>query len=194
MSDIWDTIWFKLKNGICLVEGCSKTTVGHSLCKTHYMRFYRYGSPLIVHRPGKPAMDEAERFWSKVQKTSTCWLWLGTPVHFGYGGFNRSNGKHVLAHRFAYELLKGSIPDGIVLHHNCQNPLCVNPQHLQPMTQRIHTFRTPNNTFVKNRNKTHCDRGHEFTPQNTYHPPTGGRRCHACVRIRYKRNQLLKNS
>jgi hypothetical protein len=75
-----------------------------------------------------------QRFLSKVNKTETCWLWTGR-VSQTYGYFD-VGGKARLAHRFAYELWKGPIPDGMVMRHKCDEPTCVNPEHLETGTQQ----------------------------------------------------------
>jgi hypothetical protein len=72
------------------------------------------------------------RFWSRVIKTPTCWIWQGPPTPKGYGRLKK-NGRMVFAHRVAYTLAGGRIPDGLFVLHNCpdgDNPLCVNPAHL----------------------------------------------------------------
>jgi len=72
----------------------------------------------------------AERFWNKVDKSGTCWLWTaGQRNASGYGGF-LYNGKHSLAHRVSYEIEIGPVPDGLLVLHRCDNPLCVRPSHL----------------------------------------------------------------
>lgn len=80
----------------------------------------------------------AERFWAKVEKTPGCWLWRGSHNMRGYSTFHveagRSEPKKVLAHRYAYELLVGPIPDGLQIDHVCRNKGCVNPEHLEPVT------------------------------------------------------------
>jgi len=83
---------------------------------------------------------EAERFWSKVDRTETegCWLWLGRLNEWGYGHFQRTltPGVHRTekAHRFAFALLVGPIPDGLTIDHLCGRPACVRPDHLEAVT------------------------------------------------------------
>ena len=74
--------------------------------------------------------DLATRFWEKVNKTDTCWLWTGAKLRTGYGSI-RIDQKSVRAHRVAYELVVGPIPDGLLILHSCDTPLCVNPAHLR---------------------------------------------------------------
>lgn len=75
------------------------------------------------------------RFWRRVKKTRSCWLWMGFRLPRGYGQFTAYVGKRgkkkLLAHRYAYEQLVGAIPQGKVLDHiKCDNPPCVRPSHL----------------------------------------------------------------
>lgn len=113
----------------CSVEGCEKPHYGRGLCSPHYQRHRRAGTMPDTRKP-----DAVARFWSKVDKRpGGCWLWTGTMLRSGYGQFRLGLG-HVRAHRFAYELLVGPIPEGLTLDHLCRVTACVNPLHLEPVT------------------------------------------------------------
>lgn len=70
-----------------------------------------------------------ETFWRKVEKTDSCWLWRGCVHYLGYG-VTSVGGKQVRAHRLAWTYANGPIPDGLLVRHKCDVPLCVNPDHL----------------------------------------------------------------
>ncbi|MFJ7023199.1 HNH endonuclease signature motif containing protein [Streptomyces sp. NPDC101117] len=136
-------------------------------------------------RSQRPAAD---RFWAKVNKTDTCWLWTGAKTSRGYGQFT-TGGRTGMAHRWAYEDRNGPIPGGLPLDHLCRTPSCVNPAHLQPVTQRVNILRGES-VVAKNPAKTHCPKGHAYDEINTYvtrpYPgnPSGARQCRACDRER----------
>lgn len=87
----------------------------------------------------------------------------------------------MLAHRFTYELIAGEISDGLTIDHLCRNRCCVNPDHMQPVTQAENLLRGDGFVGV-NARKTRCVNGHEFTDENTYVRPNGRRVCRACHR------------
>lgn len=93
------------------------------------MKWYRYGDA------SRKAPTTEERFWSKVEKTDTCWNWTASKDQHGYGRFNDGQ-KVVKAYRWSYERHVGAIPDGLVIDHLCHNPQCVRPHHLRAVTQK----------------------------------------------------------
>ena len=121
------------------------------------------------------------RFMKKTEIIeSGCWLWLGYTDRKGYGIFGVSSGKTVKAHRFSYELFVGPIPEGLPLDHLCRTRNCVNPFHLEPVTNQENVIRG----FRARTAKTHCKNGHELTESNTYHhPKTGWRDCRKCRKL-----------
>ena len=85
--------------------------------------------------PGRPAVDPMERFWSKVNKTESCWLWTDAPTADGYGRFWDGNTK-VLAHRYSWSITSPSHLGGAEIDHACLERLCVNPSHLRIVTRK----------------------------------------------------------
>jgi hypothetical protein len=121
------------------------------------------------------------RFWAKVQKTPTCWLWTGQIDRHGYGTIKR-DGKMRRAHREVFEMEVGPIPEGLQPDHTCRVRHCVNPAHLDPVTSGENTLRGEG-PAAQNARKARCDNGHEYTPENTYHQ-AGRRNCRTCRRDR----------
>jgi hypothetical protein len=123
----------------CRIAGCPRRGLRsrHGLCKTHYARVTKGIRTMEdVGRRGQREKTIEERFWEKVTKTETCWLWTGATITGNYGRFWVSDSRpRVPAHRFSYEVYVGPIPEGLVVDHLCSNPPCVNPAHLEPVTQ-----------------------------------------------------------
>lgn len=124
--------------------------------------------------------EDEDRFWSNVtgDDVRTCWLWTATCGTTGYGKF-KFRGRVVRAHRHAYELLRAEIPHGLVLDHLCRERACVNPWHLEPVSQRVNVLRGQGVAAVAAR-KTHCPHGHRYDDSNTVVTADGFRRCRTC--------------
>jgi hypothetical protein len=140
----------------------------------HYQRLRKTGTlatPLV-------SLDPVERFWASVEQTETCWLWTGSLRVNGYGQI-QVDGRNVLAHRFSYELLVGPIPDGLTIDHLCCNRACVNPSHMEPVTNVENVMRGESQA-ARNARSDRCSRGHRFDEENTYWRPDGRRSCRKC--------------
>lgn len=110
-----------------------------------------------------------------------CLLWTGWRNDTGYGYIRAEGGRRVRIHRLMYEWFVGPIPDGMQIDHLCRVRHCASPAHLEPVTCRENLLRG-DTLQARNASKTHCDHGHEFTPENTYQRGEHGkwRGCRAC--------------
>lgn len=137
-----------------------------------------------------PAITSVEqRFWPKVERSESCWRWLGALNQSGYGRISLGGRGSPMAraHRVAYELLVGTIPDGLDLDHLCRNRWCVNPAHLEPVTRRENLLRGET-IPASNQAKTHCPQGHELSGDNLvpYEQSRGSRKCRTCYNARQR--------
>ena len=147
----------------------------------------------IYPRPDLPA-----RFWSKVNKAgpvhptleTACWVWLAA-TRDGYGEIGIAGRSPQQAHRIAWEMTVGPIPDGFNVLHNCDNPPCVNPSHLFLGTKKDNTqdmiAKGRSKLGLNQAEKTHCPRSHPYDDLNTIYWRNGGRlrrRCGECARTR----------
>jgi hypothetical protein len=119
-----------------------------------------------------------------------CWLWGGHVSKDGYGR-TKALGVSKSAHRIAYKIFKGPVPDGLTLDHLCGNPRCCNPGHLEAVPHRVNVLRSLTSPSAVNARKTHCKNGHEFTSGNTS-VFNGMRRCRACLRAKAEQARRRK--
>lgn len=163
----------------CTFPGCDRKPIARGLCGAHYKQ-QRDGKPLGPLRTEAPAA----RLDSLIEKSDGCWLWLGDHDARGYGRITHK-GKARKAHRVVYEAVAGPIPDGLVLDHLCRNHGCVNPAHLEPVTNRTNVVERGHTVTAANAAKTHCRQGHEYTPENTATQRGGSKRvCRTCESAR----------
>ncbi len=132
----------------------------------------------------------AARFWAKVERgdDGECWLWRPTAASGNYGKMWVAH-RHHQAHRLAWRLLRGEIPDGLHIDHLCRNPRCVNPAHLEPVTSGENARR--GQVGICWLDKTHCPKGHPYSGENLLVTNYGGQRergCKACRRASLKRS------
>lgn len=153
----------------------------------------------------KLTAKQEQRFYSKINKTDTCWLWLGTKGKSGYGAF-WLNTKPVRAHRLSYVLKYGSFDQSLYVCHHCDNPSCVNPEHLFLGTNKDNM----DDGYKKGRIKwvvaelkkavTHCPYGHMYGAsriRNRKGKLTNERvciECHRRISIAYNRRVRAKNN
>lgn len=111
-----------------------------------------------------------------------CWHWTGTRDRRGYGRLSNPH-RSSLAHRAIYEILVAAIPDGLTLDHLCRNHGCVNPDHLEPVTQAENVRRGLAGITTRARCQaiTHCPRGHPYDDANTWRDRHGWRHCRKCL-------------
>lgn len=152
---------------------------------------YSEYTPRVVVRK-----DPLIRFWKLVNKDgpipesisfpelkTPCWMWNGSMAR-GYGRF-WVDGKHVGAHIYSYVIAYGTVPDGLELDHCCRVTRCVRPDHLEAVTSKVNGERSLAVAATKARSlaRTHCYRGHEFTPENTLRKANRGRLCRICKNL-----------
>lgn len=113
---------------LCSVDGCPKARHAHGLCPTHLKRMQTHGTTDPVTAKGM-TVDQAFLFYQGPATEGGCIEWTGYIMPTGYGRIG-VGGQRVSAHRYAYERANGPIPDGMLIRHTCDNPPCVNPQHL----------------------------------------------------------------
>ena len=157
----------------CSVEECATPARSRGFCNAHYQKYRTYGDPLA----GAPS--PSERFWAKVSKTDTCWLWVGSKSDLGYGRV-RWNGEILGTHRVVLQLVGTELIDGLVVDHLCGVKHCVNPSRLEQVTQSENVRRAPHPGPVGQRWSKNGLGSHELGPCGTSGPYGRGCRCAEC--------------
>lgn len=142
--------------------------------------------------PPLTADQTVARIMGRTTDVDECLVYQGYVDKAGYGVTSSKLAGERLVHRVVYVLTVGPIPDGMELDHTCRNRGCVNVAHLELVTRTENNNRTKGlpsrrglNVAERELAKTHCPRGHEYTPENTYKNSKGYRWCRACRRERY---------
>lgn len=169
----------------CAILGCGKPVQARGWCHTHYEHWRRKGTPVYV----PPTLEE--RFLSKVVKSPGCWTWTAAHTVDGYGQIV-DGPNQVYAHRVAHELYIGPIPAGYQVDHLCRNTACVNPAHLEAVTQRENILRG-SSPAAEQAKRTHCPQGHPLRGENLYQW-RGQRHCRQCrtARMAVRRRQTRR--
>lgn len=134
---------------------------------------------------------QLDAFWSQVDASGDCWVWMSGRTGAGYGMYYLGEKRRAYAHRYAWQVLVGPIPDGLTIDHLCRNRACVNPDHLEPVTHRENMRRAPWATRLaraawsgQRQAITHCPVGHPYEGANLLFDKRGYHRCRECNRIR----------
>lgn len=143
---------------------------------------------MTAERPLAIRTKDVDRFWAKVIKTPTCWIWSKTQNGAGYGQFTLA-GKNLMAHRLAYMLCRGDIPSGLELDHLCRNRACVNPWHLEAVTHRVNMQRAQMHV-----RRERCLNGHLFTAATVMYERSGARRCKICKNAKARARYAAKKA
>lgn len=125
-----------------------------------------------------------------------CWLWTGNKTTTGQYAEVRWNGRTRRVHQITYALAKGPIPPGLVPDHTCRVRHCINPDHLEAVTQRENLLRSPDTVAGKHARKTHCKNGHPYDEANTIiiNAERGWRDCRACRRAKRARAKAQRKA
>jgi hypothetical protein len=162
---------------------CGKwDTIRKGLCGAHYWRSRTGRGGTEAVRPYVRG-SLRERIAARTRPDGGCLIWTGAHTKDGYGNI-RVRGESVRVHRLAYTLSRGPVPDDLVLDHLCRRRDCVNPDHMEPVTNKVNILRGEG-ACARNARVTECPAGHPYDEENTYVRPDGrGRECRACKRNR----------
>lgn len=189
----------------CIDCGKPAAKFRRARCSSCY-RAFRKADTATTAKPKSRGLDRvAARLLGKTTPGfGGCWVYTGAVGDQGYGSFTARYLRTVYAHRASYLIFKGDIPRGWTIDHTCHNKSgcnagshcvhrrCVNPDHLEAVPVGVNTRRSPNTLATKWGSRTHCSKGHEFTPPNTWWYTAPGvkrpaRYCRICLKSRRRR-------
>lgn len=145
--------WKERQKPVLCACGCGAPVVPYDKHGRHVRYIMRHGTRGKTLSSKKPL---GERFWKKVQKTDSCWIWTAGKTGAGYGAISDDNKRMVMAHRASWFLCRGRWPESEALDHLCNNRACVNPDHL------VETTRGENSRRGVFLNRPVCKCGREF--------------------------------
>lgn len=172
----------------CTYSYCLSKHYSKGFCATHYQRMRKTGSPSLGGWPTRLERMERQVCFEPM---SGCWLWEGRENLLGYGISSWG-----LAHRVMYALHGGELDPSLVIDHVCRVTQCVNPSHLEQVTQKENVRRGDIAAFNRRRAAgiTHCPQGHEYSPENTRLNKSGARNCRACQRARLRAYRMRRKA
>lgn len=173
-----------VQTGACAMDECSAPIKAVGLCGKHYERKRVHGDPSVKLTAYGDSLPQ--RLASKVVMDGGllgCWLWQANIDIYGYA-IVKVDGKNRKAHRVAYELFIGPIPEGHDADHLCRVRHCVNPLHIEPVTSAENQRRGLNGVL-----KVECRNGHPYTEKNVRLDSRGRRRCVLCAKAAQEKYQ-----
>lgn len=169
---------------ICSFPQCGRKMKGNRLCSGHWKQVSegKTLTPLYATQRPKgtpPRLEFDEIPCPRSDLNGPCKIFRGHKTN-GYGQTTANGKKHVPVHRYVWEQANGPIPDKMDIDHQCRNRACINVDHLRVVTRQVNiTENIVGAAWQKQKAKTHCHRGHEFTEENTL-IDRGHRICKAC--------------
>jgi hypothetical protein len=140
---------------------------------------------------------QAETFWAYVERSNSCWNWTASCDSKGYGQYaigtyKPNSRRNARAHQVSYALTIGEVPENMVIDHLCRNRTCVNPAHMEVVTNKDNILRGVSPSS-KHAIKTHCPYGHPYNDSNT-RLNAGSRVCRTCHRQREALRKIAQRS
>ncbi len=159
----------------CGLDSCDSPYVANGLCGKHLARLTLTGTT-----DNARDKSEEQKFWERVSEDHPlgCWVWTGAVWKGGSNRYGRFG--NLRAHRWSYEHHVGPIPEGLVIDHLCRNTLCVNPEHLEAVTDKVNILRGISPPAL-NALRDECKRGHPLSGDNLVATKSGNRQCRKCA-------------